>query len=772
MVGFWTLLGLYLAVSCLSTQAAPLAPEAQGTFPPGALGCTARQDGQAQEQATDGLEARHAERWGQECPSVPRLAQALVSAAEAEATAAKDEGEEKGAAAVAGGDGTRLTEGGPETAAREEEEEEEEKEGRIPEGLVQGEAREEEARGQVTLTTTSTTTTTTITTTTTTSTSMAAATSAAAQSSVEERRSSSALVTSTPSTAAEQQVPWQRPDRLADRHRDAAEPGDRVAEEEAEEEEEEGEGERMAHFLHSASVTVSPATDGKRGRAAAYAATAATAVATVPPSAKPAMPTAAPPSEGPSGRETDGWGETQMAQQSGDPAQAGGQATRGQRSGSHAHTPGTPGGATPEGNWGGYEDRWEATLTRAPQSGRGVVATAASAVAAAGRTPPPSSSVQHGLLSPSLQPGDSTSSVERMSEEAGAGATSPAAGPDWASQLPLFTPRSDAPVAETWTEAVSLQGAEGIGVLSSSQEVGMEPAMSSEDLPLIFEPFDEATPEGGTATAPPGGSALASQPPAPAELATGTLMEADLGRVVTMDTDRALSDIPPPGAAEWPSPWQTSGVEMAEAAEPSRWPISTVYPRAPADHTGADITQNPGRTPPTISATLSASVTQQSPMATVTKAAHFPAARPKSGLEELESEEEEDEENEDTEDSEEEEEESDEDLTDGPAPAPASTRPPYSLIPPPPVWVQRNQGLARSWVELIREKAGYVSGMLAPVGIGIAGALLIVGALYSIRMIHRKRRNSFKHQRRKQTREVRTGQDQAMLLADSSEDEF
>lgn len=57
--------------------------------------------------------------------------------------------------------------------------------------------------------------------------------------------------------------------------------------------------------------------------------------------------------------------------------------------------------------------------------------------------------------------------------------------------------------------------------------------------------------------------------------------------------------------------------------------------------------------------------------------------------------EEEDEENEDIEDSEEEEEEeeeeSDEDLTDVPVPAP--TRPPYSLIPPPPVWVQRNQGL-------------------------------------------------------------------------------
>lgn len=48
-------------------------------------------------------------------------------------------------------------------------------------------------------------------------------------------------------------------------------------------------------------------------------------------------------------------------------------------------------------------------------------------------------------------------------------------------------------------------------------------------------------------------------------------------------------------------------------------------------------------------------------------------------------------------------------------------------------------------------QAGYVSGMLAPVGIGIMGALLIVGALYSIRMIHRKR-NSFKHQRRRKVR--------------------
>ncbi|XP_067240666.1 armadillo-like helical domain-containing protein 4 isoform X2 [Chanodichthys erythropterus] len=149
---------------------------------------------------------------------------------------------------------------------------------------------------------------------------------------------------------------------------------------------------------------------------------------------------------------------------------------------------------------------------------------------------------------------------------------------------------------------------------------------------------------------------------------------------------------------------------------------------------------------------------------------HVAASKPKTDTD-LETKEEPDEDEEDEEmDSDEEEEESEEDLMESTM-AP-HTRPPYSLIPPPPVWVQRNQGLVRSWVELIREKAGYVSGMLAPVGIGIAGALLLVGALYSIRLIHRKRRDSFKHQRRKPPREVRSGPDNAMLLADSSEDEF
>ncbi|KAB1278043.1 Armadillo-like helical domain-containing protein 4 [Camelus dromedarius] len=68
-------------------------------------------------------------------------------------------------------------------------------------------------------------------------------------------------------------------------------------------------------------------------------------------------------------------------------------------------------------------------------------------------------------------------------------------------------------------------------------------------------------------------------------------------------------------------------------------------------------------------------------------------------------------------------------------------------------------------------RAGYMSGMLVPVGVGIAGALFILGALYSIKVMNRRRRNGFKRHKRKQ-REFNSMQDRVMLLADSSEDEF
>ncbi|KAM5129208.1 armadillo-like helical domain-containing protein 4 isoform 2-T2 [Mantella aurantiaca] len=85
-------------------------------------------------------------------------------------------------------------------------------------------------------------------------------------------------------------------------------------------------------------------------------------------------------------------------------------------------------------------------------------------------------------------------------------------------------------------------------------------------------------------------------------------------------------------------------------------------------------------------------------------------------------------------------------------------------------WEQQNQGLVRSWMEKLKDKAGYMSGMLVPVGVGIVGALLILGALYSIKIMNRRRRNGFKRHKRK--REFNSMQDRVMLLADSSEDEF
>lgn len=312
----------------------------------------------------------------------------------------------------------------------------------------------------------------------------------------------------------------------------------------------------------------------------------------------------------------------------------------------------------------------------------------------------------------------------------------------------------------TWTEPLHLQGVEETSVLPSSQEVGTEATMSSEDLPLIFEPLDDVT--------PPSGSVLASELSVAMAPATGMLREAELEQTVSVDTEHVPPDASVLGPSDWPAPWQMSGSENSDAVVPYQMPVSKPFSEAglgPSERTERlqNVSVSVGTLP--LSTSSATATTQQDNEPTQSL-----VLQTKSGLDELESEEDEDEEDEDVDESEEEEEDSEEDLNEATVHTP--TRPSYNLIPPPPVWGHQNQGLIRSWVELIREKAGYVSGMLVPVGIGIAGALLIVGALYSIRMIHRKRKNSFKHQRRKQPKEVRTGPDQAMLLADSSEDEF
>ncbi|XP_045916702.1 uncharacterized protein LOC123977779 isoform X2 [Micropterus dolomieu] len=331
---------------------------------------------------------------------------------------------------------------------------------------------------------------------------------------------------------------------------------------------------------------------------------------------------------------------------------------------------------------------------------------------------------------------------------------------------PNLMPREDGPES-LWTEAERPGGVDT--VVPPSQDEATEGTMSSKALPLIFEPFEEdVTPADAAAVTLEPGS---DQPPA--AMATGGMPVSEVGldQLVTVETDSdGPSQAPPLLMPDWTSPWQTSGAELLE-------PISSSGPSVSQRPTGTepeDHSERGGGRTPTLDGNLPTTGPSSSflhAMTTVTMATHQPVHKSRSGLEEMESEEEPDEDEDDDTSEESVEDESEEDRTE--KPKTASTQPPYSLIPPPPVWVQRNQGLMRSWVELIREKAGYVSGMLAPVGIGITGALLIVGALYSIRMIHRKRRNSFKHQRRKQPREPGTSrQDQAMLLADSSEDEF
>ncbi|XP_028996649.1 armadillo-like helical domain-containing protein 4 isoform X2 [Betta splendens] len=319
-------------------------------------------------------------------------------------------------------------------------------------------------------------------------------------------------------------------------------------------------------------------------------------------------------------------------------------------------------------------------------------------------------------------------------------AASPLSDPLLPEMGPNLMPKEDGPES-LWTEAARPGGADTAVPLS--QDEATEGTMSSEALPLIFE---DVTPEAAAAVTPvPGGA----RPPAAMATKGMPSSETDLEQLVTVETDSdGPSHAQPLLTPDWTHP------DLLDSRSP---PVAVRKPNLL----------------PTTGSSLSS---LQHRMTTVATATSRPAHKSRLGLATMESEEEPDEDDDDDDDDDENseesvEEESEEDLTE--APKTSSTQPPYSFIPPPPVWVQRNQGLMRSWVELIREKAGYVSGMLAPVGIGITGALLIVGALYSIRMIHRKRRNSFKHQRRKQPREASTSrQDQAMLLADSSEDEF
>ncbi len=100
-----------------------------------------------------------------------------------------------------------------------------------------------------------------------------------------------------------------------------------------------------------------------------------------------------------------------------------------------------------------------------------------------------------------------------------------------------------------------------------SQDEATEGTMSSEALPLIFEPSEDVTPDGapaeaaGAVTLVPG----SSQPPAAMATAGMPLSEVDPDQLVTVETDSdGPSHVPPLLMPDWTSPWQTSGAELQE----------------------------------------------------------------------------------------------------------------------------------------------------------------------------------------------------------------
>lgn len=108
--------------------------------------------------------------------------------------------------------------------------------------------------------------------------------------------------------------------------------------------------------------------------------------------------------------------------------------------------------------------------------------------------------------------------------------------------------------------------------------------MSSEALPLIFEPFEDVTPEGAPAEAAAVVTLVPGSAQPPAAMATGgmPLSEVDLDQLVTLETDSdGPSHAPPLLMPDWMSPWQTSGAELLE-------PISSSGPSVSPRQAGTE----------------------------------------------------------------------------------------------------------------------------------------------------------------------------------------
>lgn len=96
--------------------------------------------------------------------------------------------------------------------------------------------------------------------------------------------------------------------------------------------------------------------------------------------------------------------------------------------------------------------------------------------------------------------------------------------------------------------------------LPMSQDEATEATMSSEALPLIFEPFEDVTPERAAAAAAAVTRVSGSSQPRGLPLS-----EAGLDQLVTIESDGdGPSHASPVLIPDWTSPWQTSGSELLE----------------------------------------------------------------------------------------------------------------------------------------------------------------------------------------------------------------
>lgn len=112
------------------------------------------------------------------------------------------------------------------------------------------------------------------------------------------------------------------------------------------------------------------------------------------------------------------------------------------------------------------------------------------------------------------------------------------------------------------------------------QDEATEGTMSSEALPLIFEPLEEVTSEEAAAE-----SAVTPQPDGARPAPTGSLSESD-GK--QLDAGEANSDSASHAVPDWTTPWQASGTKVLET-------VSSLGPSVAPPQVGVEPEHPPDR---------------------------------------------------------------------------------------------------------------------------------------------------------------------------------